>query len=51
MHVHDEIIAEVPESDGEALENICELMAQDIDWALGLPLNAEGYECRYYRKD
>ena len=27
------------------------LMATPPDWADGLPLDADGYECSYYRKD
>ena len=50
FHVHDEIIAEVPEGSG-SVEEMCELMSVNPDWADGLPLNADGYECEYYRKD
>ena len=50
FHVHDEIIAEVPEGKG-SVEEMCDLMARNPSWAGGLPLNADGYECEYYRKD
>nr|DAT74921.1 MAG TPA: DNA polymerase I [Caudoviricetes sp.] len=50
FHVHDEIIAEVPEGQG-SVEEMCDLMARNPSWAGGLPLNADGYECEYYRKD
>ena len=50
MHVHDEIIVEI-EEDRNELEIITGIMGQEIPWAKGLPLRADGYECRYYRKD
>lgn len=50
FHVHDEVICEVPEGVSSAKE-IGELMAEPIDWAQGLPLRADAYECDYYRKD
>ena len=34
-----------------AVEEICEVMATVPDWAEGLPLDADGFECSYYRKD
>lgn len=52
MHVHDEVICEVPEDDGDAqlvkMENI---MKQDIPWAPDLKLGAAGYVTKYYKKD
>lgn len=51
MHIHDEIVVEVDKRDDNALDHICRLMTQDIEWAPGLPLDADGYECAYYRKD
>ena len=50
FHVHDEIIAEVPDGQG-SVEEMCRLMSINPAWAKGLPLNADGYECNYYRKD
>ena len=50
MHVHDEVIIEVPEGE-DCLEAVCQLMGQPLDWAPGLPLPADGYETYYYRKD
>ena len=49
MHCHDEIIAEVPEGGG-SVEEMCGLMAIQPAWAEGLPLRADGYECRFYQK-
>jgi DNA polymerase len=50
MHVHDEVIAEAPLGSG-SVEEVCALMSVQPDWADGLPLGAEGFECDYYRKD
>ena len=51
MHVHDELIADVPESDTEAPEIIAGIMKEPIEWAPGLPLKGEGYETKFYKKD
>ena len=50
FHVHDEIIAEAPDGQGSVYE-MCMLMSINPDWADGIPLSADGYECEYYRKD
>lgn len=50
MHVHDEVIIEI-EKDRFELDKVNKIMGQEIDWAKGLPLNAEGFECEYYQKD
>ena len=49
MHCHDEIIAEVPEGIG-SVDEMCEIMAVQPEWAEGLPLRADGFECRFYKK-
>ncbi len=49
MHCHDEIIAEVPEGTGSVNE-MCEIMAVQPEWAAGLPLRADGYCCPFYKK-
>lgn len=51
MHVHDEIIVDVPLAATDAYDTILKVMKSDIPWAPGLPLNADGYTCEYYRKD
>lgn len=51
MHVHDEIVVEASKSDTSALEKISEMMGLPIEWAEGLPLRADAYECDYYQKD
>ena len=50
MHVHDEVILEVPEGKG-SLEQVLRIMSHSSKWAPDLKLNAEGYETAYYRKD
>lgn len=50
MHIHDEAVLEVPDSLGSVKE-ICSIMAEQPEWADGLPLRADGYECAFYKKD
>lgn len=53
MHVHDEIIAEV-DYDGteqETYDRMAAIMGQAPSWASDLPLNADGYLTKYYKKD
>ena len=50
FHVHDEVICEVPIGVSSA-EEISKIMSEPIEWATGLPLKADAYECEYYRKD
>ena len=50
FHVHDEIICEVPNGYG-SVDELCRLMCIKTDWADELPLNADGFECEYYKKE
>lgn len=50
MHVHDEVVADVPIGTG-SVEHIAAVMSAPIDWAPGLPLAAAGFECDFYMKD
>ena len=50
FHVHDEAVMEVPNGRG-SVEEACAIMGVAPEWAVGLPLRADGYECAYYRKD
>ena len=49
MHVHDEVITEVPYGRG-SVDELCALMSQGPKWSKGLPLAAEGFESTYYKK-
>ena len=49
-HVHDEIICTEPYG-GKTVEDMCEIFAQPLDWAPGLPLSGAGYETPFYKKD
>ena len=51
MHIHDEVVIEAPIDDTTALSKVIEIMTKGDDWNRGLPLNADGYECNYYKKD
>lgn len=50
LHVHDELVAEVPLYSGLVADDLCEVMSAPIDWAPGLPLAAEGFESEFYEK-
>lgn len=51
MHIHDEMVVDVPVEDKDALARINEAMGAPISWAPGLPLKGDGYETPFYRKD
>lgn len=52
MHVHDEIICENPIGHEKYnLKTMCEIMDEDVPWAPGLILRAEGYTTPFYKKD
>ena len=48
-HVHDELIIECDK--GVSLEAVCEQMGRTPQWADGLKLKADGYECGFYMKE
>jgi DNA polymerase bacteriophage-type len=51
MHVHDEIVAEVPEWEGDlTLDGMFGIMKQSPAWATGLPIAVGGWEGKRYRK-
>lgn len=50
LHVHDEIIPEVPEG-SVSVQEIEDIMSIVPSWATGLPLSAVGFETKFYMKD
>ncbi|WP_353852794.1 DNA polymerase [Dehalobacter restrictus] len=48
-HVHDEVIIEA--GPRMSIDSVCEQMGRVPPWAKGLLLNADGYECDFYKKD
>jgi DNA polymerase len=51
LHVHDEIVVEVEESEGDAaLRRLEEIMTCVPQWATGLPVAVEGFTCDRYLK-
>jgi len=52
MHVHDEVIVEVPKNNAEEhLKTIESIMGMPVSWAPGLYLTADGFISEYYKKD
>jgi len=50
MSVHDEIVIETKDGVG-SLEEVNKIMSTPIPWAKGLPLTADSYETKFYKKD
>jgi DNA polymerase bacteriophage-type len=50
LHVHDELVAEVPYDSPLTYAQFEHTMIQNPKWALDLPIKAEGFEGRYYKK-
>lgn len=49
MHIHDEVVLEAPMD--VTVEEVCDLMGEELRWAKGLILRADGFETGYYKKD
>lgn len=49
MHIHDEVVIDAPDS--ASLKEVCDIMAEPIEWAPGLILKGAGFEGQYYMKD
>jgi DNA polymerase len=50
LHVHDELVAEVPKSDPTKLADFYALMSELPEWAEGCPVTADGWRGLRYRK-
>lgn len=50
FHVHDEVVLDVPIGT-DSIGEVEELMGLQIEWAPGLPLEADSFETDYYKKD
>lgn len=50
IHVHDEVVLEVKNGCSDISE-VSEIMCIKPKWASDLLLNAEGFECNFYKKD
>ena len=52
MHIHDEMVVEVPKDAAQAaLQDMLKIMADPVPWAPGLLLKGDGYITDFYRKD
>lgn len=49
MHIHDEIVIDARAD--QYLKDVNAIFAEPIPWAPGLPLNGDGFESPYYKKD
>ena len=50
FHVHDEVIIDCPKEKAD-LDKVVEIMTAPLDWAEGLPINADGWIGEFFRKD
>ena len=50
MHIHDEVVLDVPEERAD-LDEVVRIMCEPISWAPGLPLAADGFVSSYYKKE
>ena len=50
FHVHDEVVIETEDREG-VLDDVVAIMSQVPAWAAGLPLGADGWVDRFYKKD
>ncbi|TFE30814.1 DNA polymerase [Cohnella luojiensis] len=51
LHVHDEVVLDVPWENDVLVDDVTSIMSRPIDWAPGLPLKAAGFETDFYMKD
>ena len=48
MHIHDEVVIE---NNSSSVEEVNRIMSAVPNWADGLILDADGFECEFYKKD
>ena len=53
FHIHDEVVIDIKPwaSDKEMLAKTVEIMSRSIPWAPGLPLGADGWVGKFFKKD
>jgi len=52
LHVHDEVVCEIQNNfESSELESLCAILGEEVSWAKGLPLTADGYVTPFYKKD
>lgn len=53
FHIHDEVVIDTPAfgSNDAMLGKVVEIMSLPIPWAQGLPLGADGWVGRFFKKD
>ena len=51
LTVHDEAIAETPDTDEYTSDFMADIMTEEIEWLPGFPLASDGFETYRYRKD
>lgn len=51
LTVHDEAIAETPDTDEFTSDGMAAIMTEEIEWLPGFPLASDGFETYRYRKD
>jgi DNA polymerase len=53
FHIHDEVVIDIPVfgTDDEMLDKVVKIMSTPIPWAEGLPLGADGWVGKFFKKD
>lgn len=53
FHIHDEVVIDTPAfgTDDEMLDRVVKIMSTPIPWAEGLPLGADGWVGKFFKKD
>ncbi len=53
FHIHDEVVIDTPAwaDEDTMLETVTKIMTKPIPWAQMLPLNADGWVDKYFKKD